>query len=128
MRYMLLYTTTMVRIEAVTSECCRDQLALTIFYNKQSLVIEAARLASLNQTQQDIWEQSWIEGVPLGHDVVTNPTCTQPWFTVPIRRFVTLNRLRCGQATCADSLYPWGMIALHACPLWREPPDHKAHY
>ena len=29
---------------------------------------EAARLASLNQTEQQTWEQSWIEGVPPGHD------------------------------------------------------------
>ena len=54
-------------------------------------VIEAARLAILNQTEPDIWEQSWIEGVSPGHDLVTNPTCPQPGFTLPIRQFVTLN-------------------------------------
>ena len=29
---------------------------------------------------------------------------------------VTLNRLRCGQARCAESLYRWGVIASPACP------------
>ena len=41
-------------------------------------VTDAARLVSLNQTEQETWEQSWIEGVPPGHDLVTNPTCPQP--------------------------------------------------
>ena len=80
------------------------------------LVTEAARLASLNQTRQHTWEQSWIEGVPPGHDVVTNPTCPQPGFTLPRRQFVTLNLLRCGQARCAESLYRWGVIVSPACP------------
>ena len=31
-------------------------------------------------------------------------------------QFVTLNRLRCGQARCAESLYRWGVIASPACP------------
>ena len=66
--------------------------------SRRPFAIEAARLASLNQTEQDIWEQSWIEGVSPGHDLVTNPTCPQPGFTLPRRQFVTLNRLRCGQA------------------------------
>ena len=56
-------------------------------------VIEAARVASLNQTQQDIWEQSWIGGVSHGYDIVTNPTCPQPGFSLTIRQFVTLNHL-----------------------------------
>ena len=84
--------------------------------SRRSFVAEAARLASLNQTEQQTWEQSWIEGVPPGHDVVTNPTCPQPGFTLPRRQFVTLNRLRCGQARCAESLYRWGVIASPACP------------
>ena len=61
--------------------------------SRRPFVAEAARLASLNQTEQQTWEQSWIEGVPPGHDVVTNPTCRQPGFTLPRRQFVTLNRL-----------------------------------
>ena len=77
---------------------------------------EAVRLASLNQTEQQTWEQSWIEGVPPGHDVVTNPTCPQLAFILPRRQFVTLNRQRCGQARCAESLYRWGVIASPACP------------
>ena len=84
--------------------------------SRRPFVAEAARLASLNQTEQEIWEQSWIEGVPPGHDAVTNPTCPQPGFTLPRRQFVTLNRLRCGQARCAESLYRWGVIASLACP------------
>ena len=32
--------------------------------DRRPFVIEAARLANLNQTDQDIWEQSWIQGVP----------------------------------------------------------------
>ena len=64
-------------------------------------VIEAARLANLNQTEQDTWEQSWIQRVPRGHDIVTDSTCPQPGFTLPRRQFVTLKRLRCGQARCA---------------------------
>ena len=84
--------------------------------SRRPFVAEAVRLASLNQTEQEIWEQSWIEAwVPPGHDVVTNPTCPQPGFTLPRRQFVTLNRLRCGQARCAESLYRWGVIASPAC-------------
>ena len=66
--------------------------------SRRPFVIEAARLANLNQTQQEIWEQSWIQGVPHGHDLVTDPTCLQPGFILLRRQFVTLNRLRCGQA------------------------------
>ena len=84
--------------------------------SRRPFVAEAARLPSLTQTEQQIWEQSWIEGVPPGHDVVTNPTCPQPGFTLPRRQFVTLNRMRCGQARCAESLYRWGVIASPACP------------
>ena len=84
--------------------------------SRRHFVTEAARLASLNQTEQETWKQSWIEGVPPGHDVVKYPTCAQPGFTLPIRQFVTLNRLRCGQARCAESLYRWGVIAWPACP------------
>ena len=62
--------------------------------SRRPFVTEAARLESLNQMEQETWEQSWIEGVPPGHDVVTNPTCPQPRFTLPRRQFVTLNRLR----------------------------------
>ena len=82
--------------------------------SRRPFVAEAARLASLNQTEQQTWEQSWIEGVPPGHDVVT--TCPQPGFTLPRRQFVTLNGLRCGQARCTESLYRWGVIASPACP------------
>ena len=53
----------------------------------------------------EIWEQSWIEGVPPG-----------PGFTLPRRQFFTLNRLRCGHARCAESLYRWDVIASPACP------------
>ena len=70
---------------------------------------------------QDIWEQSWIEGVPPGHDLVTNPTCPQPGFILPRRQFVTLNRMRCGQARCTESLHrSQHMLA----PAER---DHEAH-
>ena len=86
--------------------------------SRRPFVIEAARLAaSLNQTEQETWEQSWIEGVPPGHDVVTNPTCPQPGFTLPRRQFVTLNRLRFDQARCAESFYRWSVIASPACPF-----------
>ena len=64
---------------------------------------------------QEIWEQSWIEWVPPGHDLVTNRMCPQSGFTLPRRQFVTLNPLRCGQARCAESLYRWGVIASPAC-------------
>ena len=87
---------------------------------RRPFVIEAARLANRNQTEQETWEQSWIQGVPPRHDLVTNPTCPQPGFTLPIRQFVTFNRLRCGQARCAESLSRF----LH---MQREPSDHKAH-
>ena len=83
---------------------------------RRPFVFEAARLVSLNQTEQEIWEQSWIQWVPPGHDLVTNPTCPQPGFTLPRRQFVTLNRLRCGQARCAESLYRWGVIASPSFP------------
>ena len=54
--------------------------------------------------------------MPPGHDLVTIPKCPQPGFTLPRCQFVTLNRLRCGQARCAESLYRWGVIASPACP------------
>ena len=85
--------------------------------SRRHFTTDAARLASLNQT-----EQSWIEGVQSGHDVVTNPNCQQAGFTLPRRQLVTLNRLRCGQPRCAESLYR--IICLH---LRREPTDHKPH-
>ena len=69
--------------------------------SRRPFVIEAAQLASLNQTDQEIWKDSWIEGVPPGHDVVTNPTC---WISLPMGR----DRITC-------------------LPLRREPPGHKAH-
>ena len=81
----------------------------------RSFVIEAARLSNLNQTEQETWEQSWVQGVPPGHDLVTNPTCPQPGFTRTRPQFVTLNRLMCGQARCAESLHRWGVIASPAC-------------
>ena len=84
--------------------------------SRRHFVIEAARLANLSQTEQETWEQSWIQGVPPGHDIVTNPTCPQPGSTLSRRQFVTLNRLRCGQARCAESLHRWGVIASPACP------------
>ena len=80
--------------------------------SRRPFVIEAARLANLNQTDQEIWEQSWIQPV---HNLVTNPT-SQPWFTLPRHQFVTLNRLRCSQARCAESLYRLGVITSPACP------------
>ena len=79
--------------------------------SRRPFVIEAARFANLNQTEQETWEQSWIQGVPPGHDIVTDPTCPQPGFTLPRRQFLTLNRLRCGQAIYAESLHRWGVIA-----------------
>ena len=82
--------------------------------SRRPFVIEAARLANLNQTEQETWEQSSSEGVPPGHDLVTNPKCPQPGFT--LRQFVTLNRLRCSQARCAESLYRWGVITSPTCP------------
>ena len=85
--------------------------------SRRPIGIDAARLANLNQTEQETWDQSWIQGVPPGHDLVTNPTCPQSEFTLPRRQFVTLNRLRCGQARCAESLYRWGVITSHACPF-----------
>ena len=77
--------------------------------SRRPFVTEATRLVRLNQNEQETWE-------PPAHDVVTNPTCPQPGFTLPRRQFVTLNRLRCGQARCAESLYRWGVIASPACP------------
>ena len=79
--------------------------------SRRPFVIEAARLSNLNQTAQEIWEQSWIQGIPPGHDMVTNLTCPRPGFNLTRRQFVTLNRLRCGQARCAESLHRWGVIA-----------------
>ena len=97
--------------------------------SRRPFVAEAARLASRNQTEQQAWEQSWIEGVPPGHDVVTNPTCPQPGFTLPRRQFVTLesksSAMWPGQM-CRISL-PVGRDRITCLPLRREPPDHKAH-
>ena len=111
----------------VARQLCSRQLGVSTVHMKyeptmlrlrsrRPFVAEAARLASLTQTEQQTWEQSWTEGVTPGHDVVINPTCPQPGFTLPRRQFVTLNRLRCGQARCAESLYRWGVIASPACP------------
>ncbi len=38
---------------------------------------------SMNQTVQYIWDQSWGERVPPGHDIVTNPRCPQLGFSRP---------------------------------------------
>ena len=84
--------------------------------SRRPFVIDYARLASLNQPVQDMCEQSWSVGVPPGNDLVANPTCPQPGLTLPRRQFITLNRLRCGQARCAESIYRWGKIASPACP------------
>ena len=84
--------------------------------SRRPFVIEAVRLASLNQTYLEIWEQLWIQGVPPGHGRVNNPTCPQHGFPLPRRQFVTVNRLRCGHTRCAESLYRWGVIASPACP------------
>ena len=65
--------------------------------SRRPFVIEAVRLANLNQTEQETWEQSWIQGVPPGHDLVADPTCPQPGFTLPRR-------------------HRWGVIASPACP------------
>ena len=95
--------------------------------SSRHFVIEAARLANPNQTDQEIWEQSWIQWVPPRHDLLTNLTCPQPGFTLPRRQFVTLNRLRCGQARCEEISLPKVCDHITCCPLWREPPDHNAH-
>ena len=83
---------------------------------RRPFVIEAARLASLNQTEQEIWDQSKVEVLPPGHDLVTNKTCPQPEFTLLRRQFITLNCLRCGQTRCAESLDRWDLIASPGCP------------
>ena len=68
------------------------------------------------------WATVFLHGIytsccrGFGHDLVTNPTCLQPGFNLPRCQFVTLNRLRCGQARCAESLHRWGVIASPACP------------
>ena len=62
--------------------------------SRRPFVIEAARLASLNQTEQNMWAQSWSEGVPPGHDLVTNPTCPQPGLSRP-RREPPDHKLHC---------------------------------
>ena len=76
--------------------------------SRRPFVIEAARIANLNQTKQETWEQSWIQGVPPGHDLVTDPTCPQPGFSVttPVRH------------TESSEMLPgrWGVIASPACP------------
>ena len=95
--------------------------------SRRPFVAEAARLASLNQTEQQTWEQSWIEGVPPGHDVVTNPTCPQPEFTLPRRQFVTLNRLLMWPGLMCRISLPMGRDRITCLPLRRGPPDNKAH-
>ena len=61
-------------------------------------------------------EQSWSEGMPPGHDLVTNPTCPQPGFTLP-RRQSQMRRIS----------LPMGCDHITCLPLRREPSDHKAH-
>ena len=99
-----------VPIKEILSEPPKSRLR-----SRRPFVIEAARHAILNQTEQETCEQSWIQEVPPGHDLVTNPTCAQPGFTLP-RQFVKLNRLICGPARCAESLHRWGVITSPACP------------
>ena len=86
---------------------------------RRLFVIEAARLANLNQTEQETREQSWIQGVPPGHDLVTDPTCPQPGFTLRRRQ------MRPGQMRRISP--PMGRDRITSLPLWREPPDHEAH-
>ena len=84
--------------------------------SRRPFVIETARLVNLYQTKQETWEQSWIQRVPPGHALVTDPTCPQPGFTLPRRQFVTLKRFICGQARCAESLHRWGVIPSPSSP------------
>ena len=94
--------------------------------SRRPFVAEAAQLASLTQTEQQTWEQSWIEGVPPGLDVVTNPTCPQPGFTTETSvRHSKSSAMWPGQM-CRISL-PMGRDRITCLPLRREPPDHKAH-
>ena len=94
--------------------------------SRRPFMIEAARLANLNQTEQETWEQSWIQGVPPGHDLVTDPTCPQPGFTTetPVRHTES-SEMWPGQM-CRISP-PMGRDHITCLPLQREPPDHKAH-
>ena len=87
--------------------------------SRRLLVIEAARLANLNKTEQETWVQSWSQGVPPGHDLVTNPTCPQPGFTLPRRQMWPGQMLRLSPPMWRDRIT--------CLPLRREPPDHDAH-
>ena len=78
---------------------------------RRPFVIEAARLASLNQTEQDIWEQSKVDVLPPGHDPVTNKTCPQPELSVHHSESSKMWPTR-----CAESLDRWDLIASPACP------------
>ena len=96
--------------------------------SRRPFIIEAARLANLNQTEQETWEQSWIQGIPPGHDLVTDPTCPQPGFTLPRRtlvRHTESSEMWPGQMRRISQ--PMGRDRITCLPLQREPPDHKAH-
>ena len=84
--------------------------------SRRPFVIEAARLANLNQADQETWEQSWIQGIPPGHDLVTNPTS--------IRHFES-SEMSPGQMRRIS--LPMGCDRITCLPLRREPPDYKAH-
>ena len=104
-------------------------LLMSRLRSRRHFVAEAERLASLNQTEQETWEQSWIEGVPPGHDVVTNPTCpvTTTWVhsTEKSVRHSKSSAMCPGQM-CRISL-PMVRDRITCLPLRREPPDHKTH-
>ena len=54
--------------------------------------------ASINQTEQEAWEQSWSEGEPPGNDLVADPTCPQPGLETvyeTVRVFQTNNNSIC---------------------------------
>ena len=95
---------------------------------RRPFMIEAERLPNVNQTEQETWEQSWIQGVAPGHDLVTNPTCPQPGFSTEtsIRHFESSEMSMWPSQMRRISL-PMGCDHITCLPLRREPPDHKAH-
>ena len=93
--------------------------------SRRPFVIEAARLANLNQTEQETWEQSWIQGVPPGHDLVTDVSATWIHSTETPVRHTESSEMLLSQIRRISLPMEYDHIA--CLPLRREPPDHKAH-
>ena len=87
-------------------------------------MIEAARLTSLNQMEQETWKQSWSKGEPPEHDLVTGPTCPHQSIETSVQHPESSEMWPSQVRRISLAVGPVRITCLR---LRREPPDHKVH-